>query len=214
MLFFVFDWDNTLMPSIHWEDSGRTGCYPTISKSIVELITLAQTLGKVYIVTNASGGWVEKCLDEAVPGCAHLIRSLIRSLSLISTVDSGISTKHPFHLWKTIAFVSLWESLPQDEEHHMISFGDCVHDRDAALHIKDIYSDSTVKNIKFVVDPTGEQIHRQHKLLVNTLRRIVDHGDHLDLKLNINTIEGSIDKSVRKVSEDVEASEYELNNEK
>jgi hypothetical protein len=174
MIVFVFDWDNTLMASHHHQETSQKGLvsnYTELAQSIKSILDKAQKAGKTYIITNAQKSWVKMCIDLYLPGC----EDIYNTVDIISTVDDGFSVDTHISLWKTKAFESMWKKLPGEEEHQLISFGDCRFDRQAAIHINNMYNNSVVKNVFFCQQPSLEQLVRQQDLISKCFEYLLVH---------------------------------------
>lgn len=177
----VFDFDDTLFPSSHinWSPSYDKS-YPELAQNILGLITTAQKYcNKVYIITNAQKEWVELCTYKMLPGC----EMLCDKVDVISTVDIGYSKDADYSVWKTNAFIDTLSKFFSNGG-TLLSFGDCLYDRDAALAMK---SDNvTVKNVKFASRPSLEQLLRQQQMVQNSFDYLFTHDGDLDLMLTIS----------------------------
>lgn len=185
----VFDWDDTLMATSHWNKTSQT--YPNISANIISLINKAKTYGKVLIITNAEYGWVtDSCLD-ALPG----IEKTLNSITVISTPFKGYN-EGCSSTWKTRAFLS---ELPQyftSTVKQLVCFGDSLYDREASQKIQSIYGEKiTVKNIKFMESPTVEQLEKQQRLMIDCITDIYEYDGSMDLMLTIYSESKSMTQS-------------------
>jgi len=184
MIVIIIDWDNTLFASSYLTSLGQNPgvIFPKLAESIKALLECAKKQGKLFIITNAELEWIPFCIEHYLPGC----EDLCQNLEVVSARTRGMAEEKDFALWKTMAFETVCEGLPKEETHELISFGDCVFDRSAAIHIKNTYNNVTVKNIKLVQNPSLEQLYRQQQLVMTCFDYIFSHDGHLDLMLTIS----------------------------
>jgi hypothetical protein len=181
MIVTVFDWDDTLMATTHLIQSTPGVVFPELSESIKKLITIALGLGHVYIITNAEIGWVQKCIDENLIDCEHILNRV----HMLSTPDTGIAKITSIETRKTVAFSRIKGMFnKRGRMHHLICMGDCFYDREAALNLKERISEHTyVKNVKFLHRPDLETLLFQQKICIDTFYTLLMSPQHLDLML-------------------------------
>jgi hypothetical protein len=194
----IFDYDDTLFPTSFLAQNGYKLDGPDASpeiqaildeySKIVERTLLdARQHGRVVVVTNAESGWISLTAQKFMPRLGHLLSSF-PSISARSTYEPlGIS--NPFE-WKLKAFESVIY------EHHqmvstpdaiarinVLSFGDSIHERDAAHQVCASLSSSPLfcKSIKFIERPDVAQLTKQHVLIRDSLVKVIEHEGTLDL---------------------------------
>jgi hypothetical protein len=202
----IFDYDDTLFPTSFLAQNGYKLDGPDASMEIQAILdeysivvekTLidAQRHGRVVIVTNAESGWVTLTSQKFMPRLGSLLASF-PSISARSTYEPmGIS--NPFQ-WKLKAFENVIY------EHHqllsspdaaiarmnVLSFGDSIHERDAAHQVCATLSSSPLfcKSIKFIERPDIAQLTKQHVLIRDNLSKVVAHEGTLDLCIECQQI--------------------------
>lgn len=70
----------------------------------------------------------------------------------------------------------------------VIAIGDSVHDRSAIQYVAKRTPQLCVKSIKFLENPTMQQIHKQLSLMTGYLSQLCTHNEALDLVLSANML--------------------------
>ena len=178
MFVTVSDFDDTLFPSHHFMNliDKADVKFPEISQNIKELITTALGFGPVYIITNATTSWVQKCQVQHLVDCDQIFNQV----TIWSTRELGMN------IVKTSVFMKLLYLFQTDEIHHLIAMGDSFGDRDAALHMHKILGDKIyVKNIKFINTPSLRHLQQQQMLVKQNFETLRIKAEHMDLMLTI-----------------------------
>ena len=181
---FIFDWDDTILPSTWLRHGGiyvdYTGCVG-VTKEMTEacaalephvgaLLRAANEYGKVFIVTNGTLAWLQVSARTFMPSIADLIRSF----TIISAADLYDMYYRDPIMWKKMAFQNevLALAFPtQPAKRTVISIGDGESERLALKYImaNAIPDSMLTKSLKFMDGPSPEILRRQ---LVCTLREI------------------------------------------
>ena len=124
----IFDWDDTLLCTSHLEMVQRQyGAIPAqVREQLASLERIVQTLlrqaaktGKVFIITNASEGWVQHSSSLCMPGLAD-------DLSTVEIISARGAFEASFpgdsHAWKMHAFLQVRNLLQS-----LYSAEDCSH---------------------------------------------------------------------------------------
>jgi hypothetical protein len=190
----IFDYDDTLFPTTYLAQRGYRLDGPGVSDDVRQLLdeysavvrqtlTLARKLGNVVILTNAETGWIELTSQKFTPGLSQLFESfpLVSARSIYEPL--GISS--PFQ-WKLRAFESvihehLAKMSPSHPSYNIVSFGDSIHERDAAHQVCNKLTRTVCKSIKFMERPDIGQLAKQHSLISECFDQIVYHQGTLDL---------------------------------
>ena len=81
----IFDWDDTLLCTTHLEAVQRQyGAIPVhvrdqlaqLEKVVHQILVQAMAAGKVFIITNASEGWVQHSSGMCMPGLVELLKQI------------------------------------------------------------------------------------------------------------------------------------------
>jgi len=183
---FVFDWDDTILPTswlerIHALNGGRP-LRPEVQRQMVSLctvalqtLTLAGTMGVVVIITNSAPGWVDQSCQLFMPQLLQQVRGY------------HICAK-PMHApltFKTSTFRRECRSYG-----NLISVGDGDAERAASLKLHDPPPGGQaqqvprhVKSLKLLEVPTCQQLVAQHELLQTRLGDVATFQGNLDLKV-------------------------------
>ena len=189
----IFDYDDTLFPTSFLASHGYRLDGPDASPEIQQLLDeytvtversllQARELGHVVILTNAETGWIELTSQKFMPKLSELLESF-PLVSARSTYEPlGISS--PFQ-WKLRAFESVihehFERARSFGIRNVLSFGDSIHERDAAHQVCANLPRSVCKSIKFMERPDVAQLSKQHSLIGDCFEQIVQHQGTLDL---------------------------------
>jgi hypothetical protein len=197
MNIIIFDFDDTLFATTHMIRKIKESIecknaeefvlkMESLSTSIINLIKMAKKYGKVYIVTNAEKEWIDLCIKRHLPGCEILLDLLD---GLISARDEILTTDLVETEWKKVIFMKNFGNIFQDGKmHHLLSFGDRLGDRNAALNMKMSYPNIIVKSILFETEPSLEHLLMQHELVLSYFDNLQKHEDDLDLILDISKV--------------------------
>jgi len=194
---FVFDWDDTLLPSTWLQRQGLRlddGSKPSqrhreqlaeVATSAIELIRNAKQCGKVVLVTNAERGWIELSCQKFLPSLLPLLEN-VKAVSARTSFESP-SVTSPLE-WKLRAFESEITTiygretlLCPESRKNVLSLGDSVHEREALLRATASIPNCRAKALKFVERPDISQICKQHSLVNGCFDRVTNHDGHLDL---------------------------------
>ena len=186
-LLFIFDWDNTLIPSKWLETKGfrvlphgtsgltaeMIAMCESVAPYVAALINGAKRRGKVIIITNATETWVKLGCTLFMPS----ISELVLGLPIISAADLYSETyKNPM-MWKKLAFQ---REVIDMGLRSIISIGDGAAERNAALSIGSM-SKILVKSLKFIEDPVPELLVKQLDGTIKAMDTLVTHKSPLDI---------------------------------
>lgn len=194
---FVFDWDDTLLPSswlhrqgLRLDESSEVSQWhreqlAEVANSAVEIIRNAKHCGTVVLVTNAERGWIELSCQKFLPTLLPLLEN-VKAVSARTTYETR-SVSSPLE-WKLRAFETEIsrhygsEMLhSSDVRKNVLSLGDSVHEREALLQATARLPNCCSKSLKFTEKPDILQICKQHSLVNSCFDRIVNHNGALDL---------------------------------
>jgi len=195
--FFVFDWDDTVLPSTWVNRQGLrldTGSAPSCSQRALlaevaatagRLLRAARRHGTVVLVTNAERGWIELSCQKFLPTLAPMLES-VKMVSARTTYE-GTTGPSPLE-WKLRAFEDEIAShfgsdvlMDQEKRKNIFSLGDSVHEREALLRATSPLCNCHSKSLKFVERPDISQICKQHELITDNFENIVHHNGNLDV---------------------------------
>jgi hypothetical protein len=200
--FFIFDWDDTVLPSAWVQGQGlRLDEDSKVSESqrqqlnqvanvAIETLQVAKQHGTVVLVTNAERGWIELSCQKFMPSLYPVLEN-VKLLSARTTYESP-ALSSPLE-WKLRAFESEIvrvfgaEDLSEPSRRkNILSLGDSMHEREALLRATAAIPNCRSKSLKFVERPDIGQICKQHSLITGCFDRIVHHDGNLDLCIRCN----------------------------
>jgi hypothetical protein len=128
---FIFDWDNTLLPTYYLAQENilnerelpleYLSIFSLLEDCIYKLLKISIDKGEVYIITNSSIGWVEYSANKYFP-------SLVKLLKYINIISAKDEFQNIFpdnkKIWKQQAFLSLKEKIILNRINNIICFGD------------------------------------------------------------------------------------------
>ena len=194
----ILDWDNTLCPSdwlcmmgfnVNTLFQYSLPLLKVISEcekvaiAAERLIRAAQSYGQVVIVTNATGGWVDKTCSVFMPE----LYSLVKSLPVISACE----LYEPFYvnpnMWKIQTFrrevlETLFKNEPQAPR-MVLSIGDGQAERNAVRMLVFVtnFGAVTTKSLKFMDRPSPNLLIEQMEKSMLAMPSMIASGDHMDL---------------------------------
>lgn len=194
---FIFDWDDTLLPStwvqsqgLRLDESSEVSPWQReqlaeVAKVAAETLRIAKQLGTVVLITNAERGWIELSCQKFMPTLYPALESL-KAISARTTYETP-ATPSPLD-WKVAAFYNELNRLyghdnlsDVDRRKNVVSLGDGVHEREALLRATGPLPNCRSKSLKFVERPDIAQICKQHSLVTSCFDRIAHHDGNLDL---------------------------------
>jgi len=195
--FFIFDWDDTVLPSSWVQRQGLrldAGSKVTteqreqlaaVAEVAAKTLRAARQHGTVILVTNAERGWIELSCRKFMPTLAPMLES-IRMVSARTTYECA-GCKSPLD-WKLRAFdaeiMKFFGSdvaLDASKRKNVLSLGDSVHEREALLRAAAVLPNCHPKSLKFVERPDLSQICKQHELINSCFEQVVHHIGQLDV---------------------------------
>jgi len=195
---FILDWDDTIMCSSWLKKMGAAseGNKPSeeilqetakIATAVERLINKISECGRLFIVTNATDGWVELSCQVFMPSIYYLIMGI----PVISAEDLyAHKYAHP-NTWKMMAFRSeilatLFDKLPQTTR-HIISIGDGEAEQLAIRSIRPIrfYGPLVTKSVRLMPQSTPAELIDQLNKITSVISPLVTHETHLDLQMGV-----------------------------
>mmetsp|Transcript_73466 Transcript_73466/g.204089 ORF Transcript_73466/g.204089 Transcript_73466/m.204089 type:complete len:601 (-) Transcript_73466:114-1916(-) len=174
----VFDWDDTLFctsfvnqhSGFHIRTSKRMQAVASATRQLLET---AQRLGRTFIITNAAEEWVYRCSFTF----AKELLPVLEGVDIISARDLYEDLfPHQAFKWKVFAFLELRRRVEFHGIKNFLVFGDSDCEMDAARVASEAFSKVCLKRIKFVDQPSPEELVQEVKLVHQTLPSIVQ-GD-------------------------------------
>ena len=184
----VFDWDDTLFPTSHYNRRHLSKSFYSnlkdLEESIVSLLEFATERAPTFIITAAEKRWVELSVKKYFPRVASLMSE--RKVTVLSVRDYWSSCEDGEN-WKTRTFrEAIGSTLLSGSETQILSVGDSHHEREAVKKVLPRYEDITFrKSIKFAERPTVELLKRQIDRVRKCMDEILECNKDLDLMLTI-----------------------------
>ena len=191
----IFDWDDTILPTSWLNRKGYRleGPSPTgeareildeLSLIVNETLTLAAKRGHVMIVTNAEDRWIGLTAEKFMPLSAKCVAKFqhISARSMFEPTGLALPIE-----WKENAFRMVVEEYLRATSvvgsRQVISIGDSAHEREAVLKVCGEVKHHGVgcKSLKFMERPDVDNLKKEHILIQECFRDIIDHKGDLDL---------------------------------
>jgi hypothetical protein len=188
MIITVFDFDDTLFPTSHYVNKKKEDGELFEKHEIEKICNNIRTIynisknnsTKIHIITNAQISWIDMILNNYFSSCMDVFNNI----EIISSVDEGFSENRDKSMWKTYTFIfKLYQYFNNNENHELISFGDCIFDREAAMNIKKIFPNVIVKNILLFHKPNLNEFLIEHDGLIKRIQEFYNYPNHLDYKI-------------------------------
>ncbi len=185
---FIYDFDDTLFP--HSQTNSTN--FSEFEDSVFKLLSRSQDKGQVYILTNAQEEWVVKTIKNYMPR----LTSLTEKLKIISSRDifsrgRKYASANDLLKWKTLAMNEILihadSSVKLSDQIHIISIGDSIIERQAAISATMLFSNYTGinrlirKTIKLTDKPTMKILKKELEELDRQLDYIANCSTNLDL---------------------------------
>jgi len=197
--FFIFDYDDTVLPSSWINRQGMRldpNSIPTpqqmaalgeVAALTAKTLRLARQRGTVIFVTNGERGWIELSCQKFMPTLAPLLES-VKMVSARTKYESP-SAPTPVD-WKVCAFEDELAKhfgkdglLDPNSRKNVLSLGDGVYEREALLMTTSSLPNCSPKSLKFVERPDISQILKQHELILGNFDGIVNHVGLMDVRI-------------------------------
>jgi hypothetical protein len=200
---FLVDWDDTLFPTafvnknnINLKNPSDIDNYKLffieLDKKILELLSKLNSLGAVYIITNASIIWIKNCLNILKKTKKFIMDNKIR---IMSARDIYYKLNNSPLKWKILTFQNVIDIIINNNDNRNIlnihSIGDATYEYYGLLNLDDYIKNKyknkfLLKSIKFLDMPTFEQIIDQLTVLVKNIENISNKINYIDIKFDIN----------------------------
>lgn len=206
---FFVDWDDTLFPTT-WapyvydqlQARAKPDHKPTITapcqnevaileRQVCFFLNTLKAIGRICIVTNASYGWVESCVQYVYPLLVGYIGSV--QMPVVSAAALYAKQSNDMTQWKFLTFSALTTTTSCHGT--LVSIGDSLHERHALQRLLLECHPVTCTAVTWTLleNPTPELLRRQLPLV---LQRIVDQstqpqmdGDYRMFLTTVNTLQ-------------------------
>lgn len=178
---FLYDWDDTLFCTsylfpngIHDDESIRSALklidkMTILQELVYNLLFMSINKGKVYIVTNSSPGWVQKCIRKFYPK----LQTLMNSITVISA-RGKFSQMYPedMQMWKILTFEEIAEEYDSNLVSNIICMGDDDIEMEACELMVHKFREAVIKTIKFKEKPSFNELKKTLKLVCGEFKKI------------------------------------------
>jgi len=190
----IFDWDDTLFPTTWLQQLNllkddvalteeQVAHLSELAERARSTLQMALEIGKVLIVTNAQGGWIET-------SCQRFMPSLVGVLGAVDTISARSAyekySKGPSE-WKEMAFKEevelFYGSCSTCQQRNIVSVGDSLHEMNALLAVTKSMPTSCGKSIKLFDSPSIQQLIAQHEMLAECFMDVVEYNGDLDVAI-------------------------------
>jgi hypothetical protein len=153
----IFDWDDTLLCTsfLQANEAKLEGvpagmrCYiSTLGGRVRKLLELSMAAGHVFIITNASQGWVEESAARYLPE----VEPLLPLVSIVSARAFEAQFPGEMHLWKRAAFLDLQNKFDMQPVKSLIILGDSEFEMEAAHALGRALSVAPADSIKTTME--------------------------------------------------------------
>ena len=172
---FIFDWDDTLLPTSFLSPGGIFNIdlqltrsdrekLKKIEKEVFNLLNSSISKGDVYIITNADKGWVEFSINKIYPS----LLTIIPKIKIISAREKyGHIFPGNFQKWKIEAFLELLTNFNLNLITNLICVGDSFFEIEAGKILASKFREAFIKTIKFKETPKLNDLLKE-LTIVNT----------------------------------------------
>lgn len=200
----IFDWDDTLCPS-SWINSVSPTCkvpptykgkLKTLSKRVESLVTLAEALGKVVIVTNAKRPWVEYSCKNTLPELLSWVKRtpVLYALEFVQELDGAVGpedvdillTQSKAKAMKSV-LGEFYSRYPNQSWKNVVSIGDAYFEHDAVQQVvsarlaQNELKPCRCKTIKLLESLSLLGMISQCAIVENLMTNIVSHDGDLSI---------------------------------
>lgn len=209
---FIIDWDDTLFPT-YWINKNLIDLskpellseykiyFLELDKTISTLLESLNKIGDIWIVTNATIGWIKTCLSVL-----DITRKIIisNSIRIVSARDSYSSNNNSPTEWKILTFQDIMEDIiiktnkkiKPNTFINIISIGDAMYEYIALINLDNFLKSHKLnkislsngnlkyllKNIKFIEKPEFDYIIDQMNIVCKNKDSIINKLEYIDLK--------------------------------
>ncbi len=140
---------------------------------------------QVFIITNASEGWVQHSSSLCMPGLTEALADDVEILS----ARAGFEATFPgdSHAWKMHCFLKVQDRLEAEAVTNLVSIGDSHIEMDAVHLLGRSFAHALVKTVKLWERPTPYELQKQLEVVSDKLPEIYRAGTTLNIWLERET---------------------------
>ena len=188
---FIFDWDDTLLPTSFLSPGGYfnpnielskedTLKLLKIEKKVLELLTNSIEKGEVYIITNARKDWVEFSARRFYPKIIDILPK-IRIISAREEYENIFP--NDLRKWKMQSFLDLQKFVNVKLVTNLICFGDSSLEIEAGRFLGSKFKEAFIKTIKFKEIPKLDDLQKQLNAVCDKFNYIYSSIRNLTIKV-------------------------------
>lgn len=193
----ILDWDDTLFPTswivnnnIDLTDKNMQYKYlvffSKLDLILYELLDKLTNNGQVAIITNAIHKWID-ISSNILPYSQKIIKKKIIVISARDYYQKIYPDK--MNMWKKLMFEKIANNyFTNNKYQHIISAGDAEYEYHALINLYNIDSaknNRLLKTIKFIKEPSFEDLIDELSLLTSVTDNILSVNKHMDLKFKM-----------------------------
>lgn len=171
---FIFDWDNTVLPTrVMQKSPGRLDAewrnkFAYLQHIFISVMQMCRSYGDVAIISNSPLKRVKKSMRQLMPAAADYVsRNKVTVLSGRGTKDKDSTTRWE---WKSPPFLDV---VLRTSSNNVISIGDGYVEIYAANGLRNRLPGALIKTLQFKKKPTLADLERQFEWLRDHLHVIV-----------------------------------------
>jgi hypothetical protein len=197
---FLFDWDDTFCPSttinqyeLHKKpiDYENKILFYKLEEIIIEILNICNKLGKIYIVTNADEGWVQRSCMLFFPNLFPILKDY--KIISANTKYSKLYPKNPI-MWKYLVFSQILHNNYNTNK-NVICIGDSSVELEAFKMInKELYYNGIFKSVKLIEQPTVKLLINELIFLKECLTTIEKGKETIYLYINKEQVKENVNK--------------------
>ena len=160
----------------------------SLERIVKTLLQQACQVGKAFIITNASEGWVQHSSSLCMPGLQEDLAK-VEILSARGAFESSFPGDS--HAWKMHAFLQVQNKLQLEAVTNLVSVGDSHIEMDAVHLLGRSFAHAPVKTVKLWERPTPYELQKQLEVVADKLPDIYRAGTTLNIWLERETAQAS-----------------------
>ena len=157
-----------------------------LDEKVSSILEKSIALGEVYIITNASCGWVEFASSRFYKKSVDLIlkTKIISARNKNERLNVGLPK-----LWKPDTFIDTFVDLNYFGILNLISVGDSVIEMESAKNLSSKMRNCVLKTIKMQESPSLKDLIKQLELIDNRLEKIYSTPKNLTIRVEKKKID-------------------------
>mmetsp|Transcript_48354 Transcript_48354/g.136020 ORF Transcript_48354/g.136020 Transcript_48354/m.136020 type:complete len:384 (-) Transcript_48354:183-1334(-) len=218
----IFDWDDTLCPTTHGQENPECAEQDRAQlqaheEVVARLLRVAGEVGHISIVSMAGTGWIERTLDNFMPGLKPLIAELNIPVTLAREgvpkrdkrqafaegrePSTYLKRRTMMKVVRNFYRTSIGNETKERSWKNVVSIGDSTAEKLALQDIvlarvqrdrKGRWKDCRCKTIKLKTEPTLAELSAQLCRVAESLPALVMHDGDLDMEFEEEEVQEAI----------------------